>query len=309
MRRSRRLLARKLSTTRTAEMKYARALKRVMRDMHAETVAYLLQRRDANTPSGFDDHVGGLLVKVQQRVGPIFDRHARGVLKGNARGLAAVGVKVSDVQGVSSERPQGQWLGGTFKTQEAAERALAKLNADPVVQANRVISGTANRVREVVKRGERWGLWSTTAGPRPSSIQAEIAKRRDENIQLVVKAGREYADSVAEIFGDPENDGLRTEDLKVKLLARGGVSESRAELIARDQTLKLAGAITEIRQRNAGVDEYIWSTSLDERVRDEHAALEGERFSWSSPPAIGHPGQDFQCRCVAVPVVDDLEGL
>jgi SPP1 gp7 family putative phage head morphogenesis protein len=140
-------------------------------------------------------------------------------------------------------------------------------------------------------------------------LTAEIAKRRDENIQLVMKAEREYAQSVADIFSDPGNFGLSVDDLKSSLLARGDVSESRAELIARDQTLKLNGAITEIRQTNAGVDSYIWSTSLDERVREEHAALEGQTFSWSSPPEVGHPGEDFQCRCVALPVIPELEGL
>lgn len=137
----------------------------------------------------------------------------------------------------------------------------------------------------------------------------KIAVRRDENIKLVENAGRVYAASVRAIVDDPDNFGLRVEDLKDKLQERGDVSENRAELIARDQTLKLNGQITEARQTAAGVNEYIWSTSLDERVRPEHAALEGQRFSWDSPPAPGHPGQDYNCRCVALPYVPELEGL
>jgi len=140
-------------------------------------------------------------------------------------------------------------------------------------------------------------------------VAPEIARRRAENVDLVVKAGRAYADSVREIFDDPENDGLRVEELAAKLKERGDVSESRAELIARDQTLKLNGALTEIRQTNAGIASYVWSTSLDERVREEHAALEGQTFAWSSPPEPGHPGQDYQCRCIAVPVIEGLEGV
>lgn len=142
-----------------------------------------------------------------------------------------------------------------------------------------------------------------------AGVVEQIATRRKANIDLVVNAQRAYADSVKDIFEDPENVGLRVEDLKAKLLERGDVSESRAELIARDQTLKLNGAITQIRQENAGVDSYVWSTSQDERVRDEHAALEGQTFAWNSPPSVGHPGEDFQCRCVALPVIAELEGL
>lgn len=140
-------------------------------------------------------------------------------------------------------------------------------------------------------------------------IGGELAKRRDENIQLVEKAGRAYASSVREIFDDPSVHGLTVDQLKAKLQERADVSESRAELIARDQTLKLNGAITQIRQENAGVDSYTWSTSLDERVRPEHAALEGEVFAWSSPPSVGHPGQDINCRCVAIPVIEGLEDV
>lgn len=140
-------------------------------------------------------------------------------------------------------------------------------------------------------------------------VAPEIAKRRAENVDLVVKAGRAYAESVREIFDDPENDGLRVEELAAKLRERGDVSASRAELIARDQTLKLNGALTQIRQENAGISSYVWSTSLDERVREEHASLEGQTFAWSSPPEPGHPGEDYQCRCVAIPVIEGLEGF
>lgn len=140
-------------------------------------------------------------------------------------------------------------------------------------------------------------------------VKEEIARRRKENVDLVVKAQRAYAASVVDIFNDPDTAGLRVEELKARLLERGDVSEARAELIARDQTLKLNGAVTQIRQENAGVTEYIWSTSKDERVRDTHAALEGTRWSWDAAPEVGHPGEDFQCRCVALPVIAELEGL
>jgi len=118
-----------------------------------------------------------------------------------------------------------------------------------------------------------------------------------------------YADQVEEIFSDPSNFGLRVEELQAMLLERADVSVSRAELIARDQTLKLLGQINEERQTAAGVESYEWSTSNDERVRDEHQILEGTTQSWDSAPEPGHPGEDFQCRCVAVPIIPELEGI
>ena len=146
------------------------------------------------------------------------------------------------------------------------------------------------------------------AGPGSRLVQL-YEKKRDDSIKLVENAQRVYSDQVREVFSDPANFGLRVEELQAKLVERGNVSESRAELIARDQTLKTLGGINEVRQREAGVNSYTWSTSNDERVRDEHAELEGQVFSWDNPPEEGNPGQPIQCRCVAVPYIDELADL
>jgi SPP1 gp7 family putative phage head morphogenesis protein len=78
-------------------------------------------------------------------------------------------------------------------------------------------------------------------------------------------------------------------------------AESRAQLIARDQIGKLYGNVNEARQRDLGLKAYFWRTAQDERVREDHAAREGERFTWTDPPDDGHPGEPVQCRCWAEP--------
>jgi len=85
----------------------------------------------------------------------------------------------------------------------------------------------------------------------------------------------------------------------------GGIA-NRARLIARDQISKLNGQVTSERQKELGIDKYRWRTSQDERVRDSHRELEGEIFSWDNPPSVGHPGEDFQCRCTAEPILDQF---
>ena len=42
---------------------------------------------------------------------------------------------------------------------------------------------------------------------------------------------------------------------------------------------------------------YIWRTRGDGRVRASHAANNGRIFSWDNPPPMGHPGEDYNCRC------------
>jgi len=87
---------------------------------------------------------------------------------------------------------------------------------------------------------------------------------------------------------------------------RTDVSDSRAKLIARDQVSKLNGQLTMERQVDIGVDSYIWRTVGDERVRDTHADNEDQTFTWDNPPAeTGHPGEDYQCRCWAEPILPE----
>lgn len=73
--------------------------------------------------------------------------------------------------------------------------------------------------------------------------------------------------------------------------------------LTRDQTNKMIGNLTQIRQTELGVTEYEWSTSADSRVRASHAEKDGKRFEWGNPPPdTGHPGHDIQCRCVALAI-------
>ena len=52
------------------------------------------------------------------------------------------------------------------------------------------------------------------------------------------------------------------------------------------------------------VDRYIWRSSADSRVRAAHAEYDDHIFFWSALPEGGHPGQDWNCRCTAEPIID-----
>ena len=102
--------------------------------------------------------------------------------------------------------------------------------------------------------------------------------------------------------------GLSSKKLAEGVQAELGIAKNRSKLIARDQTNKFMGKLTELRQTSLGVQEYFWSTSRDERVRPSHASKEGKTFSWDNPPAdTGHPGNDINCRCVAIPILEDFK--
>jgi SPP1 gp7 family putative phage head morphogenesis protein len=177
------------------------------------------------------------------------------------------------------------------------------------------VGAAFDRMAKVVSKKNVDGL--KLVGIRPSAIGAEdvLKRARDANIRLVEDAGRTYAAQVRELFDDPDNFGRTAKEMKELLLERGGVSESRAQLIARDQTLKLNSALTKDRHERAGIKRYRWSGSLDERERPRHRALEGQVFDWDAPPVTNddgeenHPGEDYQCRCCAVPVLDEDEAV
>ena len=73
--------------------------------------------------------------------------------------------------------------------------------------------------------------------------------------------------------------------------------------LARDQHNKLVSRFTEVRQTQLGIDGYIWSSSVDDRVRKTHVEMEGKYVAWNMPPPIGHAGMPIQCRCTANPVI------
>lgn len=125
------------------------------------------------------------------------------------------------------------------------------------------------------------------------------------NIDLITSIPEQYFDKLGDAVGKNMEAGMRFEDLAKEIERIGDVTESRAKLIARDQTSKMNGAFNEARQTSLGIDRYMWQTSGDERVREDHQENDGQVFSWNDPPeATGHPGQDVNCRCVAVPYFD-----
>jgi SPP1 gp7 family putative phage head morphogenesis protein len=146
----------------------------------------------------------------------------------------------------------------------------------------------------------------------PSTVSV---KSRDafiaENVDLVESLGDWQLDELAAVIELGFQNGDDVRSIRADIEDRFEVSRSKADLLARDQVLKLNGKLTKERQTRAGIKEYVWSTSGDERVREMHAELDGETFSWDDPPVTNEdgdenaPGGDYSCRCVAVPIIPE----
>ena len=128
------------------------------------------------------------------------------------------------------------------------------------------------------------------------------------NIDLIKSISPELLSQVNDEYSKIlQTKGFDTSAVLRMLTDRFSVSDSRAQLIAEDQTGKTIGALTSVRQQQVKVTKFMWRTSEDERVRPSHAVLDGKIFNWATPPAIGIPGEPIRCRCVAIPVLPQFE--
>lgn len=177
--------------------------------------------------------------------------------------------------------------------------SLAPVATKEIKRAFDVLSGSVDA--STSKGLQSFGIDTLGSDKRLSKI---VASRRAENVDLIKNVTATVRDQMAEVLANA-GPGTRWEDIAPRISERGAVSISRAELIARDQSLSTAADIVETRQRAAGISAFAWSGSLDERERDEHTDLEGLVFDWDDPPDEGKPGEPVNCRCVAIPVIDE----
>jgi len=104
--------------------------------------------------------------------------------------------------------------------------------------------------------------------------------------------------------------GQRSNILIADIRKSYGVSKTKARFLARQETSLLMSKMKETRYAEIGITKYKWSTSHDVRVRDRHAHLDGKILSFDNPPIVddtgrrANAGEDFNCRCIAIPVVD-----
>lgn len=131
----------------------------------------------------------------------------------------------------------------------------------------------------------------------------------DHNIGLIVTIPQASLGQMKNIVREGFMTGKRTKDITKEIQDTYHRSKRHAQLLARDQTAKLNSQLTQAQHRDAGLREYIWSTAKDSRVRDGHRTLHGKKFAYDDPPVVDprtgrrcNPGEDYQCRCVALPV-------
>jgi SPP1 gp7 family putative phage head morphogenesis protein len=189
--------------------------------------------------------------------------------------------------------------------------------------APRSLSRAQRLARERRRRQVQAGIRAGTVQPLATlatfrgqhEIELAFNEAVDTNIGLISSIPEQYYDRMQEIMFDHVATAERWESLSDKL--RDGIAQVndlvdyRVDLIARDQSSKMAAAFNESRAAAVGITQYTWQTAGDERVRETHAENDGELFSFAEGAPIdsgmGNPGDDINCRCVALPYVEEAE--
>lgn len=149
---------------------------------------------------------------------------------------------------------------------------------------------------------------------RDTGLKTTLDHFQDRNVAEIKSLAGKQLTEIRGILEEGEIGAARVEDISKRIQDSFGVTKSKGDLLARDQVLQLNADLTKTRQTNAGITKYIWTTSNDERVRPDHAELDGTVQSWAAPPVVdeksgrtGNPGDDYQCRCIAFPVLEELD--
>lgn len=174
--------------------------------------------------------------------------------------------------------------------------------------AERVGTQTDRFQKQQFAQQTRAGLGVDVLSTDPPAVGQRMDDFVGENVALIRSVPTQYFSDIEKVITREVNAGTRHEDITRVLTERYGVAENRAKLIARDQVGKFYGQLSKVRQEALGVVGFVWRTVHDNRVREDHAALDGQSFDWNDPPSEGIPGEPINCRCWAEPDFSDILG-
>lgn len=175
-----------------------------------------------------------------------------------------------------------------------------------------------------VDRDFRGSLRNISIPPQVSPEQRKrIAIEWQNNLRLPIKDWTQK--EVAKLRKDIRESvyaGNRRDALVKIIQSSHQSSIKKAQFLARQETRLLLTKYKQTRYEEAGVNEYKWGISNNSiapsahspwvrgQVRHDHGILAGKIFRWDNPPitntltgARNNPGQDYNCRCFAIPIV------
>ncbi len=148
-----------------------------------------------------------------------------------------------------------------------------------------------------------------------------IADAVEKNSLLIKTVPLDLAKRFSELAKENYLQGKRPDEV-MEIIQKEAphLREFEARRIARTESAKASTELVKARAESMGLDFYVWYSCGDERVRDSHRRMHKIVCRWSDPPnpeelfpgpdgrsyGAYHPGGIFNCRCIALPVVDPV---
>lgn len=151
----------------------------------------------------------------------------------------------------------------------------------------------------------------------PAALQDSLTASIAENVSLIKSVQAQYHERVSgAVLRSIQSGGTGQQEVYEELQRIGGLSDSRAKLIARDQTSKVTSQMNAERQKSVGIKKFQWLHSGGgAEPRKLHLELSGQIFSYDDLPVIdsktgerGLPGTLINCKCQAIPILDFGDG-
>ena len=140
---------------------------------------------------------------------------------------------------------------------------------------------------------------------RAPLVDKRSARLQKKYVESITRANRDYSDRVQaalyEKLGNPRVNARK------KITKARGIVTRRIKNTVKDQSHELNATLNRARQPALGAKRYKWQTREDELVRPSHREANKKIFAWNKKPLITggfHAGEDFGCRCRAIPVFD-----
>lgn len=252
-------------------------------------------------------------------VGSVRKAYAKLIAEGKA--LAQAKHEEKYPKAVRTDSPESRKVQGLIA--DAAQDLRGRTNKPQIAALAKRFAQQTQTFQRVQLNNQVSDVLGVDVPERDPEVADRMSDFVRQNVDLVSSIPQDLHGELGSLVHHAVVQGRPSRDLSNDIEKRFGVAESRARLIARDQIGKLYADINRHRQRRLGIQKFIWRTMKDERVRGDpdgkypnatpsHFDLEGLMFSYDDPPtpegADGPllPGEDYQCRCYAEPVLDDL---
>ncbi len=142
----------------------------------------------------------------------------------------------------------------------------------------------------------------------------EIAKAYTENVRgyVIKDFAQERIPEMRRKIQELVLKGYRTDKIQELLEKEYGIMSRKAKFLAQNETTIMLAEYKKVTYQEMGFDKFIWRTITDGRERELHKQLNGTVWRYDNPPIIdertgnrGLPGQTYNCRCEAIPYMDD----